>query len=104
MPPKTPPTPDPLADLRGDVDGSAALRHSLPDAGGTATTTQEGRPGPVVPDPPAPDVEPALDENAQVMSVVQAWHADLTAQSFGHSGGVCGCAYLARKAVRVLRG
>lgn len=103
--PRTPTTPapaDPLADLRGPVDGSPAAPPSdpLPPAPGPA---DPGAP-PTPEDQPAGDAEPVLDENAQVLVIVQAWHRDITAQSFGHSGGTCGCAYLARKAVKALRG
>lgn len=102
--PRTPtkPAADPLADLRGPVDGGPVPAPSAPLPPAPAPAD----PGtPLTPeDPVADDVEPVLDENAQVLLVVQAWHRDLTAQSFGHSGGTCGCAYLARKAVKALRG
>lgn len=99
--PRTPTKPadaDPLADLRGPVDGGPVPAPSAPLPPAPAA------PGPGTPASPQEDAEPPLDEAALVMLVVQAWHRDLTAQSFGHSGGTCGCAYLARRAVQALRG
>lgn len=101
--PRTPPKPaaDPLADLRVDADaGSATAAVSAP---ATAPPDVAAPTPPATPDSPSTgDVEPVLDENAQVLVIVQAWHRDLTAQSFGHSGGTCGCAYLARGALKAL--
>ena len=88
--PRTPatvtPAPDPLADLRE------------PDTTGP-------------PAPPAENLEPeavplhtqAWHDRAEAETVA-AWHADTTAPGFLHRGGVCGCRYLARTALRATLG
>lgn len=86
--PRTPAAPpaDPLADLR-----------------------ESDTPGP--PTPPAENLEPeavplhtqAWHDRAEAETVA-AWHADTTAPGFLHRGGVCGCRYLARTALRATLG
>lgn len=92
--PRTPaqPAPDPLADLRTLDEPTAVVLVE------TAVPVVATIPGVM---PTAEDL--ALDEDQAVAVVVKVWHADPTAQSFGHKGGACGCAYLARKAAQALR-
>ena len=81
----TPVTIDPLADLR--------------DAWGPSDS-------PVLAPEPAKVERVALletqeEQDALRSEIIVAWHADSTAQGFLHSGGHCGCRYIASLAVGI---
>ena len=76
---------DPLADLREPEGATPPGPPAAPD---------------VKPDPePVDETHDALWHEDAATRITQAWHADTTSQGFAHKGGVCGCRYLARKAL-----
>lgn len=86
QPPAQPPA-DPLADLRQDDDDRAP---GLDAASGE----------PLGGDGEAVEVRPMVSEDlhaAMVAEAIATWHADRVSLGFLHSGGRCGCRYLARK-------
>lgn len=90
MPPrtKTPPTTDPLADLRPPDDSPA------------------GPPQPQV-DDLVVTIRPMASQevhDAMRAEVVVAFHADTVAAGTLHKGGVCACRYLATLALRTVLG
>lgn len=87
--PQAPAEPDPLADLREDDDQPPAPPEETP-AGDDQPEAVEMR----------PMVTQGLHDE-MVAEMVAAWHHDPTSLGFLHGGGsVCGCAYIARHALK----